>query len=215
MPRKRDYKELSDEELFDLIGKDKKAQNEFYFRYKEKVKWFLSKYRLDSLQREDLIQEGMIGLFNAIDTYDKSKGIKFSTYSSVCIKNRINNALGSLWNVNKKIDSSGKDLEEVTEEHNPEDDVMIGEVSEKIEQAVLNLADIEKRVLSMYLDKKTYQEIALSLAISTKKVDNILMKIKSKLGEKIKQSDVLLTKGKWSNKLKNSIHRGLSDEDKH
>jgi RNA polymerase sporulation-specific sigma factor len=62
-----------------------------------KVKWLIKNYRLNSNEREDLIQEGMIGLFSAINTYDKSRRIKISTYAQVCIKNRITNALAVMW----------------------------------------------------------------------------------------------------------------------
>ena len=182
MAKKSFYKILTDDELFALLKNDKNAENEFYKRYKVKVKSFLRHYKLNALEREDLIQEGMIGLFHAIETFDKRKGFKFSTYSNTCIRNRIYNALDSLWQHKKKIDNE-RDIEEIVSNSDPENSSIQTELSENLESAVSKLNDLEQKVLDRYLDNKSYKDIAGELEISSKKVDNILMKVKSKLAK--------------------------------
>ncbi|OHD57572.1 MAG: hypothetical protein A2014_02970 [Spirochaetes bacterium GWF1_49_6] len=211
MSQNEHYKDLADEELLGIIKSDKNAENEFYERYKNKVKYFIRKHRLNSLEREDLIQEGMIGLFNAIETFDTSKGVKFATYASVCIKNRLYNTVNSMWTRKKNEGFLGED-EDVAMEFSPEEDVIIREISEDLKNAILELSKREKKVLELYLDKKSYQEIASSLDISTKKVDNILMKIKSILAEKVGKEELDMKGEYWDDQLKNSIHKGLEDE---
>lgn len=211
MAKKNDFQDYSDEELFQLIGKTVEAENEFYRRYKKRVRWSIRRYRLNSLEREDLIQEGMIGLFNAIASFDPEKGNKFSTYASVCIRNRINNALNSLFTQNRKLDTN-QDVEEFISNDDPEQDAMMLETMEKIEKAMGELGNMEKKVLTKYIDKKSYQQIANELDISPKKVDNILTKIKSKLSQKLKYIKIDWGSPNWGYKLKNSIQKGLDDE---
>lgn len=211
MPSKKEIEEYSDEELIELIGKTNEAENEFYRRYKRRVRWFIRNYRLNSLEREDLIQEGMIGLFDAIATFDPGKGFKFSTYATTCIRNRINNAFNALYSQNKKLDTR-QDVEEIISDDDPEQDAILWESMELIENAVKGLEEIEKKVLIKYIDKKSYQQIADELDISTKKVDNILSKIKNKLSKKLKHIKIDWNSPNWGHKFKNSIQKGLDDE---
>ncbi len=118
----------------------------------------------------------------------------------------------SCGNANKK-ENVGKDVEEITADDNPEDDAILREVTDKIEDAVINLATLEKQVLSLYLNKKTYRQIAKELDISTKKVDNIMMKIKARLAMKLDSTSIDIDEDRWSDKLKNSIQRGLEDHE--
>ncbi len=180
------YQNLSDDELFQLLKNDKIAENEFYKRYKVKVKNILRRYKIPSLEREDLIQEGMIGLFQAIENYDKDRGVKFSTYANVCIKNRILNALNLYWQQRKNIDKD-QDIEEIISVNNPENDTLNTEYSEMMKKGVRHLSELEQEILEMYLDHQSYKTIASELEISPKKVDNILVKIKVKLGDYIRQ----------------------------
>jgi RNA polymerase sigma factor (sigma-70 family) len=120
--------------------------------------------------------------------------------------------LRSCGNANKK-ENVGKDVEEITADDNPEDDAILREVTDKIEDAVINLATLEKQVLSLYLNKKTYRQIAKELDISTKKVDNIMMKIKARLAMKLDSTSIDIDEDRWSDKLKNSIQRGLEDHE--
>lgn len=209
------YQEWTDDELFLHFREDPKIEQEFYNRYKQKVKWMLLKYKIDTGRREDLIQEGMIGLFNAIQTFDISRGNKFSTYSQVCIRNKINTALREMISTHNKEEST-EDMDGLgvsSDVWDPEDSYVIGEVSDKIQSLLLNLGEVEKKVLICYLDKKNYSQIAKELAISTKKVDNVLMKIKAGLAKKINEGQLDLPRSQWNGRLKDSLHKGLSNED--
>ncbi len=179
------YKVLTDDELFSVIKNDKIAENEFYSRYKGRVINILRKYRIRSPEREDLIQEGMIGLFQAIENYDKTRGVKFSTYANVCIKNRVLNALDLFWQHRKNIDKD-QDIEEIVSGNNPENYTLDTEYSELMKDGVRKLSSLEQKILEMYIDKKSYKTIASELEISTKKVDNILVRIRMKLTAYIK-----------------------------
>lgn len=130
--------------------------------------------RFPSHHREDLEQEGWIGLFRACETYDRSKGVPFDAYAKSCIRNRILTAYRRL----KKDD--------VTEELNEE--ITAGATSGDAEAANVffdelrsSLTDLERRVLDEYLADRKYSEIAETLHISVKQVDNALSRIKRKI----------------------------------
>ncbi len=179
------YRLLTDDELFKLIKNDKNAENEFYRRYKSKVKSILYKYKIFPIERDDLIQEGMIGLFQAIETYDEARGVMFSTYANVCIRNRIKNALDFFWQHRKNIDKD-QDIDEIVSVSNPENDTIITEYSEFMKRGLKNLNELEQKVLERYIENKSYKTIASELEISSKKVDNILVKIRLKLSAYLK-----------------------------
>lgn len=199
---KKNYKLLSDEDLFKLLRASRRAENEFYRRYKNRVKSILRKYNIQSLDREDLIQEGMIGLFHAIETYDKKKGAKFSTYANVCIRNRILNALSSYWQHRKNIERE-QDVEDIVSIESLEYDSIQSEYSDWLKRGVQNLSVLEQKVLERYLSRKSYKMIAEELEISTKKVDNILVKIKSKLAMYAEESQ-----SRSEDKKRQNIKRG-------
>jgi len=185
---KKLYKILTDDELFELLPKDKLAEEEFYNRYKEKVKRFVSKYKLDYLEKQDLIQEGMIGLFKAIETYKKELGIKFSTYSRRCIENQIKNALNSIWKHKLKEVSTEESGGQLIENYNPEYKTLDGEFVSNIQHFLDTFDEIEKKVVEIYLENKSYKAISEELNISKKRVDNILRKIRKKLSVFMRQS---------------------------
>ena len=185
---KKFYKILTDDELFELLPKDRFAEEEFYNRYKEKVKRFVTKYKLDYLEKQDLIQEGMIGLFKAIETYKKELGIKFSTYSRKCIENQIKNALNSIWKHKLKEVSTEESSGELIENYSPEYKTLDGEFASNIQNFLETFGEIEKKVIEIYLENKSYKAISEELNISKKKVDNILRKVRKKLSIFIKQS---------------------------
>ncbi len=206
------YASKSDEELIKILHSNKAAEHEFYRRYRIKASWFVRNYKLSALERDDVIQEGMIGLFLALETFQENKNIKFSTYASVCIKNRMQNALSRVWRINTRTDNR-QDVEDIIGGQNPFDEVLMSDLGQALEQAVQDLDKSEKLVLTLYLDKKSYQEIAKELAISTKKVDNILMRLKSKLASRVAQGPIDFSVKDWNETLRHSFHRGLRHED--
>ena len=181
------YEILTDEELFTLLPYDKLAEKEFYKRYKKKVVNIVKNYKLNSLEKQDLIQEGMIGLFKAIDTFNKEFGVKFSTYSKKCIENQIKNALNTLWKHKIKEVSSDEKIGELIENRNPELKAIEEEYNDRIMKFIRSFDKLEQSVIERFLENKSYKVIASELDISLKKVDNVLSKMRKKLADYIKQ----------------------------
>lgn len=175
----------------------------------EAVEYILEKYRnfvraksrtyfLIGADREDIIQEGMIGLYKAIRDYDASSGTNFKTFADICIIRQIITAiktatrqkhmpLNSYVSLNKPIydnenenallDSlSGKDRLD------PEEIMINRERYNIIEQKIADaLSKYESEVLKLYLEGKSYVDIACSLKKSEKSIDNALQRIKKKI----------------------------------
>ncbi|MGI5958885.1 MAG: sigma-70 family RNA polymerase sigma factor [Massiliimalia sp.] len=139
---------------------------------------------------EDLKQEALIGLLQAVRTYQPEKGAKFATYADRCIGNAVRNAMMKisakkirfLWEmvpIEHAENAEGMDL---SENNNPEqiyiDQEQYLQLLKKIEQ---ELSDFEKSVLFYYLDGKSYNQIAVMLTSTPKSVDNALQRIRRKL----------------------------------
>lgn len=147
----------------------------------------VKKYVNTPLEREDLVQEGMIGLLAAIKTYKSEKGASFKTYASTCIDNSIQSALRKF---NRKKDIPAKEMVEYQEELIPENNGHISAEDSFIAQeniALLNralsenLSDFENEVLRLHIVGLSYSEIAARLCKSPKAVDNALQRIRKKL----------------------------------
>lgn len=139
---------------------------------------------------EDLKQEALIGLLQAVRTYRPDKGAKFATYADRCIGNALRNAmmkisakklrfLREMVPIEHAEDAQGMDL---SENNNPEqiyiDQEQYQQLLDKIETG---LSDFEKSVLFYYLDGKSYNQIGVMLGSSPKAVDNALQRIRRKL----------------------------------
>lgn len=129
--------------------------------------------------REDLIQEGILGLHNAYTTFDKTLGVPFSVYLRICVNNSILSAYKKL----KKSDLpeefdeegfvSGASMEEYVINRNDAERFF-----EKLKEV---LSPLEKEILAEYLKDKSYEEISEALSLPVKTVDNALMRIKKKM----------------------------------
>lgn len=180
-----DYKALDDTELLPLIGKDEAAYSELISRHIGTVRRLAHLYSLNPSDCDDLVSEGIVGLLNAVRTFDGSKGASFSTYAYACANNRILTAL--------KKSSRIRGCEENIDDYNlegeasPESIVInreeIGEVFSLIEKG---LSKTEKRVFEEYLSGSSYQETAARLGISLKSVDNALLRVRRKLRSKLR-----------------------------
>ena len=161
------------------------------------------KYFLIGAGTDDIVQEGMIGLYKAITTFKQGEAANFKTYAAVCIKRQILSAIRSA-NNNKNlplnayfsINNQGmivvsSALNEDDEEKgiyisstnlNPEESLLgeeaIAEIYNKINK---NLSDFEKKVIELYIDGLNYVEIAKRLKKDPKSIDNALGRIKNKL----------------------------------
>lgn len=185
---------------------DEKAVNKLMNLYKPLVTIIARKYFLINATTDDLIQEGMLGLFKAYRNYDLSTNkASFKTFASICIKRQIQSALiANNRNKNKpintyfSINNQGKILLSINnekdkdEEENgfyiasnsltPEESILFKEKLSEIDLHVNKLLSVfEKKVLQLYIKGLNYVEIAQRLKKEPKSIDNALRRIKIKL----------------------------------
>lgn len=191
--------ELNDEELWRLtVSGDSRAEEELIERYTRLVRICARPYFLAGGDSEDLTQEGLLGLLNAIRSYNPESGVKFRPFAEVCIRNRILEAVRSA--SRKKHDplNGGVSLEYVilSEEEarqstevkpevfsrSPEEQVLARE-SEKEFYSTFSrcLSSFETDVLFLFLDGLTYRQIAERSGRTEKAVDNAVQRIRRKL----------------------------------
>ena len=194
------YHSYSDEELVSRIREDESGITDYLLeKYKNLVRKKAKAMYLIGGDNEDLIQEGMIGLFKAIRDYNPEKRTSFFNFAELCITRQIYTAvtsagrqkhipLNSYISIYSKVSDNEKDgveLFEVMEgdaENNPESLVIHQENLEQLEQYIEeNLSEFEKEVLDLHLTGHGYQTIAGILEKTPKSVDNALQRIKTKI----------------------------------
>lgn len=165
---------------------DKSAVEALLARYKNVVLSIARGFFLSGGDTEDLVQEGMCGLYSAIVTYSQDKS-GFSTYARHCIRNRIIDAV--------KVSSSSKNyalnnfvpIADAAEDalgdgKDPEEELITGENRKEFLQKISkNLSSFEFKVVVMYMDGLTMSEIASSVDKPVKSIDNALQRAKRKL----------------------------------
>ena len=139
-------------------------------------------YSEKDLMFKDLMQEGQIGLLNAINSYNPEKDVIFTTYAGTCIKNKILDYIRRESSFQKNIVHQKDDDREYDILSNikdpsktPEEELIEKEEMENIMSA---LNDTEKEIFNLYVERNPYNVIAKKLNISSKKVDNTIRKIK-------------------------------------
>lgn len=174
------------------------AQDYLLHKYKNFVRAKARSYFLIGAEREDIIQEGMIGLYKAIRDFKNDKQASFRAFAELCVTRQIITAiktatrqkhipLNSYVSLNKPIyeEDSDRTLLDVisgVKVSNPEDMVISREEFDDIENKMNEiLSDLEWQVLMSYLDGKSYQEIAVDLNRHVKSIDNALQRVKRKL----------------------------------
>ncbi len=167
-------------------------------KYKNFVRAKARSYFLIGADREDIVQEGMIGLYKAIRDFKPHKLSSFRAFAELCITRQIITAiktatrqkhipLNSYVSLNKPIyeDESDRTLLDVlagTRISDPEELVISQEEFNSIEAKIGELlSDLEWEVLTSYLQGKSYQEIAVDLDRHVKSIDNALQRVKRKL----------------------------------
>ena len=177
----------SDELLIKEVSENKSgAIEELIGRYRPTVAAIAAKYKNSPIEQEDLIQEGLIGLLAAINSYKDGKGAKFSTYASRCINNSVQTALRKFSRLKDIPQSSIMPLEEVFCEDNPalsaEDEYLAKEsVSALTDFLYEGLSRFENEVLRLYIQGYSYAEIAEKLSKNPKAIDNAIQRIRKKL----------------------------------
>jgi len=192
---------LSDEELIALFKKgSSQAEDELFNRYKPLVSSVARSFFLVGAEPEDLIQEGMIGLYKATQSYQDSSSASFRTFAYLCVKRQIQTAVkhsntqkNKLLNNYISLDSQGGihgtdiDGEEAvlilpSNSLSPDDEIIAKETYEELLDKIKKaLSPLERRVLELYLRGESYLEIASLVGKNYKSVDNTLHRIKNKL----------------------------------
>lgn len=177
--------EKNDEELIAMIRRGSAlAFNALVRRYSKTVSAVSRNYFSDALTDDDWFQEGMLGLLYAVHSFDESMSASFSTYASVCIRNRLNSVWKKANNtknapLNKSISLSSADVPSV---ESPEENYIKNEDFRLFSEGFTRLlSKTERRVMSYYLAGYSYDETADKLGITKKSVDNALSRAKKKL----------------------------------
>ncbi len=193
------YQDMGDEQIVDCAKSGDEFAAEFLInKYRNFVRVKAKAYFLIGADREDIIQEGMIGLYKAIRDFRREKLSSFRAFAELCITRQIITAiktatrqkhipLNSYISLNKPIydEDSDRTLLDVISSikvSDPEELVINQEASETMRERIRkNLSDLECRVLTAYLEGKSYQEMATELKRHVKSIDNALQRVKRKL----------------------------------
>ena len=167
-------------------------------RYRNFVRAKARSYFLIGVDREDIIQEGMIGLYKAVRDYRTDKLASFKGFAELCITRQMITAiktatrqkhipLNSYISLDKPIydDESERTLLDIITSTAPSDPQILiinreeyADIESKMDEI---LSDLERKVLALYLDGRTYQEISDDLDRHVKSIDNALQRVKRKL----------------------------------
>ncbi|MBT9258945.1 MAG: RNA polymerase sporulation sigma factor SigH [Clostridiales bacterium] len=198
---------MPDEDLVELAREGNQEALEFLIvKYRNFVRAKARSYFLIGADREDIIQEGMIGLYKAIRDFRGDKLSSFRAFAELCITRQIITAiktatrqkhipLNSYVSLNRPIfdEESDRTLLDVipgVRPDNPEDLLIHEEEFGDMETTMGQiLSDLEWQVLMAYLDGKSYQEIAEGLDRHVKSIDNALQRVKRKIARYLESRD--------------------------
>ena len=205
---KMPYSEFTDEQIVEMShGGDSTAEEYLLDKYKNFVRSKARSYFLVGADHEDIVQEGMIGLYKAIRDYRPDKLSSFRAFAELCITRQIITAiktatrqkhipLNNYVSLNKPLydEESDRTLLDVIIEgrtSDPEEMIInmenVGNIRAKISEV---LSGLEQEVLNAYLDGKSYQEIAETLGRHVKSIDNALQRVKRKLEKYLEENRV-------------------------
>ena len=191
------YEAMDDREIITYIQHgDKEAIDFLLNKYKNLVRAISQEYFIIGADKEDLIQEGMIGLYKAVRDFDPNKNVPFFGFAKLCITRNIITAIKLATRQKNQPLNNSLSLEQTlyedetafaleTKDLNPEDQLIDKESKIYIEENMLHsLSQLEWRVLSLHLKGRTYQEIATILSKDEKAIDNAIQRSRKKI-EKI------------------------------
>ncbi|MCL2753062.1 MAG: sigma-70 family RNA polymerase sigma factor [Defluviitaleaceae bacterium] len=170
---------------------DRDAEDVLLRRFLGRVKVLARPYFIIGGDKEDLIQEGMVGLYKAMREYSSENSASFATFATQCIKNQILDAIRSAarkkhspLNTYVSMDASNPDLEHIFDiGQEPEQILIKREDKAYLENSVkAKLSKLENAVLNHFLEGESYVLIAEKLNIDAKSVDNALSRIRKKVG---------------------------------
>ncbi|MED4018064.1 RNA polymerase sporulation sigma factor SigH [Sutcliffiella cohnii] len=201
---------MEDEVVVELVHDgNSEALDYLINKYRNFVKAKARSYFLIGADREDIVQEGMIGLYKAIRDFKEDKLTSFKAFAELCITRQIITAiktatrqkhipLNSYVSLDKPIydEESDRTLMDVisgAKVSDPEELIINQEEFDDIEVKMEELlSDLERKVLSLYLDGRSYQEISEDLNRHVKSIDNALQRVKRKLERYLELREITL-----------------------
>ncbi|NMO97531.1 RNA polymerase sporulation sigma factor SigH [Paenibacillus lemnae] len=202
------YDVVSDEDIVETVREGDIGALEYLInKYRNFVRAKARSYFLIGADREDIVQEGMIGLYKAIRDFKGDKLSSFKAFAELCITRQIITAiktatrqkhipLNSYVSLDKPIydEDSDRTLLDVicgTAVSDPEELIINQEEFVGLEDKMSEiLSDLERKVLMLYLDGRSYQEIAVDLSRHVKSIDNALQRVKRKLERYLEVRDL-------------------------
>jgi RNA polymerase sporulation-specific sigma factor len=203
------YVKLEDKVLVEMAHSgDGEALAFLINKYRNFVRMKASPYFLIGADKEDLVQEGMIGLYKAIRDFRKDKMASFKAFAELCITRQIITAiktatrqkhgpLNSYVSLDKPLfdeESNYTLMDMISGEKitNPEALIINQEKADDIEIKIAELlSDLERRVLTLYMDGQSYVEISEALNTHVKSIDNALQRVKRKLERHLETRKVI------------------------
>ena len=200
------YNNMSDDELLELINKkDTDALDFLICKYKDLVNSKVNKYFIIGAEKEDIVQEGLIGLYKAIKDYKPDKQNSFKSFANLCIERQLITAIKSsnrqkhmplnsylslnmtaFENEDGNNDTQIVDVLENTVIEEPLDTITKKEYFSSVENVIdSSLSDFEKKVLNRYVQGESYVKIAERLDAPVKSVDNAIQRIRKKTAKNI------------------------------
>ena len=178
----------SDEALVKRAQKgDASATEQLLRRYAGTVRAHARRFFLAGGDMDDLVQEGMIGLYAAVREYRAEEGKSFKNFAYLCVRRHILDAVKASARrkngpLNESVSLSDPVLGDRAGEGSPEDLVLEGEEEREFRKRLTKeLSDFEFRVMTMYLDGMSYAEICEATGKNNKSIDNALTRAKKKL----------------------------------
>ena len=177
----------------EIAGGNQKAFFELSARFDGIIRDIASVSYVDASQREDLYQEGLIGLYRAALTFDATKGASFPTYATVCIRHSIYSSLRDYFSKKNEPVRSSFSFEEAVAEQCPDsrtepEKLLLEKENLRLimEEIDTSLSAYERDVFKLFLKGTSYEVIARLLSTTPKSVDNAIQRIRGKLKKFIK-----------------------------
>ena len=200
------YINMTDEQLIKLEKKhDEVATDVLIERYRDIVNAKVSKYYIAGAEKDDIIQEGLIGLFKAIKNFDETKQKSFKSFANLCVERQIITAIkgsnrqkhiplnsyvsltdNSYENSEGDEESQLLDVISSNETEDPLETVTKNEYYDNVKTTInKSLSNFEKEVLNRYIEGESYIQIAKSLNSPVKSIDNAIQRIRRKTAKNI------------------------------
>lgn len=194
-----DLKKINDYEIMFLVNeKNENAEEILIKKYKNLINKYVEEYKVTGLQNGleecDLYQEGLLGLINAIKTFDQSKEASFYTYANICIKTKIQTAIRDSSSKKNIVLNQSVSLDNLTNSDstnyydiicNDKNDISDRLLKQEEQQQLFNeiekrLTPFEKEVLKLKTNSYSNEEIATKLQKDKRSIENAINRIRSK-----------------------------------